>query len=371
MRTTFFLFCIFLFVNGAFSQAGFEPALIQRLDGSKETGFAKREASGSLSERIIFKKDLNSKSQRLTPNELKYFKFDSEEIAFLTIDHEVYKDGEKIVKKKFAKLLVDGHVGLLKLYRTTAEIQTEKNDASIIYYAIKDGKPIKLERVAKRGAGASNYTNKYVEVLAVVLEDCEEVQSMIRTKISNRSASKNPEYRKKIAYTDKALTKLFTTYNQCLKPDQEVIVYGGKTSATHKFGVSATNATWPSGKGTYYGVGFERVTFEADKGSNFGMKLGASLVFSSGLDILLSRNESNFGVILLATPSVQFLRTKDTHFFFEYGLNLYILEGTTQIFLPKSLGIGLKNVALKYTNNSITILPSSDAIHAFTASFYF
>lgn len=376
------IYCLILLLLCSFdmiAQKGFEPGYIVLTEGGKKRGFIKREKSSNLSEIIKFKVTIEERTEELTPSKVDTFAFDEDKSVFVSIDHVFHRDKIKLTRKRFAKLIVDGHVDLFKMYRTKSEIQEEENDIGIIYYLDKGDELYKLERFAREIRGSYSYADRYVEVLSVALSDCARLRRIIKSDSDKGSIESNSpssitrtkHYAKSVAYEDEALIDLISRYNRCVAPESPEVVYQSNSKVKAKWGVSASYFNWPEERGNLYGAGIERVSSIADQGTALNWKYGASLLYSPGLVVESRSDPANFGLLLHAAPSFQFFRGQNSHLFFEYGMNLFILEGPSSFFIAKNLGYFYKNISIKYSNTSLSLLPEGEAIHSGTITYYF
>jgi len=222
---------LFLFLNESKAQDQYyEKAEIKLSNGEKLNGFINRVSEKELSLGVEFKTILNKeeKGTFYSSSDINSFSFASDEQHFYQVPYTLLNEKrQKVEALRMAKILVSGKTGLYFIYPQDEEIkrtrELNKKNAKI-YFFNKDDQWHQLEVTETLLEPTQMVTNeRYKKVLAVVMNDCQSIESDIQN----------------TPFKDEALINLVQKYNTCIAPNQENKIYAFKTKAIIKHGVQA------------------------------------------------------------------------------------------------------------------------------------
>jgi hypothetical protein len=224
MKKSFTFLVILLVINLlSYSQGNFTPGSIINNNGDSIVGLIKIQEEIKLKDFCQFKENKESKAKKLTPEEIKSFRFKNK----YYVSKRIYKEGKPV--SVFLEYLVDGNVDLYFM-RDKAGIhyyvQSEKDSLSELLNTSK--------LVVVEGVQYNKDFKEYTGTLNTVLKDYPPIFSDIL----------------KIKFSHKDLVKLIKRYNDEACSDQVCIVYSKNIKPTtyigFKVGASCLNPGFTS-----------------------------------------------------------------------------------------------------------------------------
>ncbi len=183
----------------------FVKATIVKNNGDALSGYIERVRDNQLAVGITFEPELKSKDkQQFTPDDLQSFTLAGENATYESVSYISYEKGKATPAKRFANLVLKGYCSLYKLELPDDEINIifEPNNTHI--FLVKKGDSVTVLKETEVMIGSSYSLNKdYVERLKILFRDCQDIdEDMIAA----------------TQFYKKALVKIFTTYNLCVRP---------------------------------------------------------------------------------------------------------------------------------------------------------
>jgi hypothetical protein len=197
---------LLLFYATAYSQYGFRPGYIVKLDGGTEDGLINLHGSAFNAKKCEFKKDSTSAP-----------------VIYLPTDIEAYriKDSKYFISKKVLINNVETNVFLECLISGKVSVYYTNWDSQDIYFSEKDGVLTEIDNnlidIERDGNKYEVHSNQYKRVLKSNFMDC----PAMFPKVDNADFSK------------KTLIKLSKEYHDYVCKDEQCIIYEKKQSKIH------------------------------------------------------------------------------------------------------------------------------------------